>query len=259
MPEVVGHKPGSFCWIELMAADQDGAKKFYTQLFGWTFEDSPMGDGTSYTMLMLRGKNVGALYQRGKQQQQTPPHWNCYVAVSDADEAARKVAALGGRTLMEPFDVFDVGRMTVLQDPTGAMLSLWQGKKHVGAGIINEPGSACWAELGTTNEATAGKFYSSLFGWSTKELPINPPYTVFNNAGTDIGGMYRLTPQMEGVPPHWLPYIQVEDCDAITSKAKSLGGSAVLPPTDIPGTGRFAYLKDPQGAMFAVIKLLPRP
>lgn len=257
MPEVTSHKPGSFCWIELMAADQPAAKKFYTELFGWTFEDSPMGGDAVYTMLKLKGKNIGALYQLDKKQEAIPPHWNCYVAVSSVDEAAKKVAALGGKTVLPPFDVFDVGRMTVLQDPAGAMLSLWQAKKHTGAGIINEPGASCWHELGTNNEQTAGKFYSSLFGWATKTLPLSPPYTVFSNSGTDIGGMYGLTEQMKGFPPHWLPYLQVADCDATTKKAQSLGGSTVMPPTDIPNTGRFAYLRDPQGAMFAIIKLIP--
>lgn len=258
MPEVANHKPGSFCWIELMAADQPAAKQFYTQLFGWTYEDSPMGNGAFYTMLKLNGKNVGALYQREKSQEGIPPHWNCYVAVSNVDDAAKKVASLGGKTVMPPFDVMDVGRMTVLQDPAGAMLSLWQAKKHTGSQIINETGSTCWFELGTSNEQLAGKFYTSLFGWSTKPLPITPPYTIFSNSGSDIGGMYGLTEQMKGVPPHWLPYLQVADCDAIEAKAKSLGGSTVLPPTDIPGTGRFAYLKDPGGAMFAIFKPFPR-
>src|SRR5258706_9087377 len=114
MPEVANYKPGSFCWIELMAADQPAAKKFYTHLFGWTYEDSPMGPGAVYTMLKLNGKNVGALYQREKTQESIPPHWNCYVAVSNVDDAAKKVAALGGKTVMPPFDVMDVGRRTVL-------------------------------------------------------------------------------------------------------------------------------------------------
>ena len=84
------------------------------------------------------------------------------------------------------------------------------------------------------------------------------PYTIFSNSGVDIGGMYGITPQMKGVPPHWLPYFNVNDCDGVTQKAVSMGGKIVMPPTDIPDTGRFAYLQDPYGAVFAVIKLLPR-
>ena len=255
MPQVTSYPPGSFCWVELMTTDQAGAKNFYTKLFGWTFDDSPMGDDTFYTMLKLNGKSVGALYQRGKNQQNIPPHWNCYVAVNNVDDVAKKTAALGGKTMTPPFDVFDVGRMTVIEDPTGAKLSLWQAKKHTGASVVNEPGAMCWHELGTSDENAAGKFYTQLFGWGTKSMPLTPPYTVFSNSGTDIGGMYALTEQMKGMPSHWLPYFNVTDCDAIAQKAKSLGGNTIIPPTDIPNVGRFAYLQDPHGAVFAIIKL----
>lgn len=257
MPKVSKHPHGAFCWAELITTDQPAAKSFYTKLFGWTFDDSPMGNDTFYTMLKLDGSNVGALYQRGKEQQNIPPHWNCYVAVNNVDESAKRVGALGGKTVLPPFDVLDVGRMAVLQDPAGAMLSLWQAKKHTGAGVINEPGAMCWTELGTTDEKSAGAFYTQLFGWGTKAIPTTMPYTVFSNSGTEIGGMYRLTEEMKGVPSHWLPYFQVHDCDATVSKAISMGGRTIVPPTDI-SAGRFAYVQDPQGAMFAVIRLSPR-
>jgi predicted enzyme related to lactoylglutathione lyase len=258
MPKVSKHPHGAFCWAELVTSDQSSAKTFYAKLFGWTAEDSPMSNDAVYTMLKLNGSNVGALYQRGKDQQNVPPHWNCYVTVDNVDESAKNVGALGGKSVLPPFDVLDVGRMSVLQDPAGAMLSLWQPKKHIGAQIINEPGAMCWQDLGTSDEKLAGKFYSQLFGWGTKLLPVTPPYTVFSNAGTDIGGMYLLDGSMAGIPPHWLPYFQVHDCDAAASKAISMGGKAIVPPTDI-SVGRFAYLQDAQGAMFAVIKLNPMP
>src|SRR5258707_14389307 len=130
MPEVTKYQQGSFCWVELMTTDQAGAKNFYTKLFGWSFDDTPMGEGATYTMLKLRDKSVGALFQRGKNQENVPPHWNCYVAVNNVDDTAKKVGTLGGKSVMPPFDVFDVGRMTVIQDPTGAMLSLWQATRH---------------------------------------------------------------------------------------------------------------------------------
>jgi uncharacterized protein len=256
MSQVTSYTPGSFCWVELMTSDASSAKSFYTQLFNWGVNDIPMGGGAFYHMLQLNGKDVGALYQRNKEQQNIPPHWACYVAVNNVDEAVKKVAALGGKTLMPPYDVFDAGRMTFIQDPTGAALALWQGKKNIGAGVINEPGSMCWSELGTNNEQAASAFYTQMFGWATKPMPITPPYTVFNNRGTDIGGMYKLDGPMAGIPPHWIPYFQVSDCDATVAKANAMGGKTVVPAMDI-AVGRFAYLQDPQGAVFAVVKLNP--
>jgi hypothetical protein len=158
---------------------------------------------------------------------------------------------------MPPFDVFDVGRMTFAVDPTGATLGLWQAKSHIGAGIVNEPGAMVWNELGTNDEQAASKFYTQLFGWTTKPFSMTPPYTIFNNRGTDIGGMYKLEGTMSGVPPHWIPYLQVKDCDEAVAKAESLGGKTVVPAMDI-SVGRFAYVQDPQGAVFAVFFQKPR-
>ncbi|MBI1803798.1 MAG: VOC family protein [Ignavibacteriae bacterium] len=257
MPTVTSHKPGSFCWVDLATTDAVAAKKFYMHLFGWTGDDNPIGNGIIYTILKSGGKDIGALYNMDKQLQGTPAQWKCYVAVSNVDEIAKKVEPLGGKLTSQPFDVFDAGRMAWIFDPTGAKLALWQAKKHAGASVINEPGAMCWNELGTNDGPSATKFYSQLFGWGTKALPVSPPYTVFSNAGTDIGGMYLLAGPMEGIPPHWLPYFQVHDCDATVSKAMSMGGKTIVPPMDIP-VGRFAYVQDPHGAVFAVIKLNPR-
>jgi uncharacterized protein len=99
------HAPGSFCWIELATTDGPGAKKFYSELFGWEAQDSPIGPDMVYTMLKLNGKDVGALYQKGEMMKQVPTHWASYVSVTSADETAAKAKALGAAIVQEPFDV----------------------------------------------------------------------------------------------------------------------------------------------------------
>src|SRR5262245_18129760 len=111
MPTTTQHAPGSFSWPELATSDQAGAKKFYSALFGWTMNDTPMGEGESYTMINLGDRGVGALYTKRKEEAQFPPHWNSYVSVEKADAAASKAKQLGATIMMEPFDVMDVGRM----------------------------------------------------------------------------------------------------------------------------------------------------
>ncbi len=162
MATMAQHAPGTFCWPELATTDQDGAKKFYTSLFGWTFTAGDMGGGETYTMLKLKGADVGALCTMRKEQrsQGIPPHWSSYVSVESADQAAAKAKQLGGKVLMEAFDVIDVGRMAILQDPTGAVVCVWQAKKHIGVGVMNEPGALCWTELMTTDTDRAEKFYT---------------------------------------------------------------------------------------------------
>jgi predicted enzyme related to lactoylglutathione lyase len=187
--------------------------------------------------------------------QGVPPNWGTYAAVESADEAAQKAKSLGGTVLMEPFDVMEHGRMAVIQDPTGATLSVWQAKSHIGVRLVGEDRTFCWNELWTKDTARAVDFYTKLYGWTTKVSEGPMKYTEFTNRGMPIGGMMELGEEHAGVPPHWMPYITVSDCDATASKAKELGATTLVPPTDIPDTGRFSIIQDPQGAVFAVIKL----
>jgi hypothetical protein len=259
MPEITASKVGHFCWFELGTSDQAGAKKFYPGLFGWTAIDHPMGPDAVYTIFQLRGRDVGACYtlQAEQKAQGVPPHWMPYVAVASADDTAAKAAALGGKVLMPPFDVFDLGRMAPIQDPTGATICIWQAKKHIGVGIYGELNTFGWSELLTPNTAAAEKFYTGLFGWGTyaSNNPAGFTYTHWRVGGMDIGGMMAISPQMGPVPPHWMNYLAVTNCDEYAGKATQLGGKVVMPPRDIPEVGRFALLQDPQGAMFSIIHL----
>jgi predicted enzyme related to lactoylglutathione lyase len=137
------------------------------------------------------------------------------------------------------------------------MFCVWQAKAHIGARLVGENGTFCWDELWTTNRKKAAEFYTGLFGWGAKEGDMGGMgvYTEWQNAGQSIGGMMEIAPEMGQVPPNWLPYFMVEDCDATSEKAKSSGGKLFVPPTDIPNVGRFSVIGDPQGAMFAIIKL----
>jgi uncharacterized protein len=260
MPTTTEHKHGTFSWADLGTTDADAAKRFYGGLFGWTFEDMPAGPGMTYAMCKLNGKDVGALYKMGPEMKGMPPHWAAYVTVDNVDERTKKVTANGGKVMKEPFDVMDVGRMSVVQDPSGGTICLWQGKKHHGASVMREPGALCWAELFTTNVDAAGKFYVNTIGWKTETMDMGPmgTYTLFSrpNEGKEggVGGMMAMPPNMKGVPSHWLNYFQVTDVDASAKKVNELGGKTIMPPTDIPNIGRFSICQDPQGAHFALYK-----
>ena len=263
MQEVPEYKPGTFCWVELGTSDDEAAKTFYSQLFGWTFKDNPMGDQGVYSMLKLDDKDVGGLYKLMPDMvaQGVPPHWMSYVSVKSADEAVEKAKAHGATVMNGPFDVATHGRMAVIQDPTGAVFAVWEAKDHKGAGIYNVPNSLCWNELATNDTARAGEFYSNMFGWTIDTQTFGPmEYTIFkNNGDRGNGGMYGITPEMGPIPPNWLVYFAVDDCDAKVQKATELGASVMKPADDIPGVGRFAILNDPQGAAFALIKPEPAP
>jgi uncharacterized protein len=258
MQETPDYAPGTFCWVELGTTDGEAAKKFYTELFDWSFDDRSVGPDMVYTMLKKDGKEVGALYKMPAEMsaQGIPPNWLSYASTANADDTSAKVISLGGNLMKEPFDVMDVGRMAVIQDPTGAVFAIWEARKHKGAALVNAPGSLCWNELMTTDTDKAGDFYSGLFGWDKDVQNFGPmEYTMFTNEGRPTAGMFQLTAEMKGIPPNWLVYFAVDDCDAKVEKATSLGASVMKPADDIPGIGRFAILNDPQRAAFAIIKL----
>ena len=260
MPTYDTHKPGTFCWIELMPTDSESAKKFYGGLLGWTFQDNPVGDGQVYTMAKVNGKDAAGIFKMGASMQGIPPNWGSYIAVEDADAMTKKAVANGAKVMKEPFDVMDVGRMAVMMDPSGAAFAIWQAKKHHGVGAKGENGALCWNELYSTNVDAAGKFYVNTFGWKTDSMDMGPmgTYTLFQDPvkgkEENIGGMMNMPPNMKGVPSHWLSYFEVVDVDASTKKAGELGGKVLMPPMDIPNIGRFSIIQDPQGAVFALFK-----
>ena len=259
MAEFTSHTPGTFSWPELSTTDQNAAVAFYRGLFGWELNDQPMGPGETYSMFQMRGKAIGAAYTMRPEERQSgaPPHWNSYVTVANVDEAVKKAESLGAKVFAPPFDVMDAGRMAVLQDPTGAVFQVWQTKKSIGAMILNEPGALCWTELNTRDTKAAEAFYTKLFGWSAKHSAPGSPmeYTEFSNQGQPSIGMMPMNEHMPAnVPSYWMPYFQVTDADASVAKVNALGGKVIVPPTDIPKTGRFAIVSDPQGATFAVFK-----
>jgi predicted enzyme related to lactoylglutathione lyase len=245
------HRPGTFSWTDLTTSDQEAAKAFYGELFGWQAEEIPVGEGITYTMMSIDGKNVAAVSPQREDQKGMPPFWLSYVTVDDADGVPARVAELGGTVLAEPFDVFDAGRMAVLQDPQGAFFAVRQPRESIGAELVNAPGALTLNQLNTSDPEAAGRFYSDLFGWDVTALEgTDQPYWGIHNQGTLNGGMMNLPAEPEA-PPHWLVYFATEDLEGSTRQIEDRGGHIVLPPTPVPA-GRIVVARDPQGAYFAL-------
>ena len=248
---------GEFCWYELGTTNVDDARRFYAALLGWGTTDVPMGPMGIYTLFQHQGQDLAGMYKlEGPQFAGVPPHWMTYVAVDHVDATVGMARAIGGTVLAEPMDVPNVGRMAFLKDPQGAAFAVFQAGEHAGSGKFDiAPNTFGWSELMTTDPAAATKFYQKLFPWGAKPSAAGMAYTEWQVGGCSIGGMMKLDPHWGDVPPHWMNYVAVADCDATAAKASSLGGTTIVPPQDIPNVGRFAVLADPQGATFAVIKL----
>lgn len=243
------HAPGTFSWCDLSTTDQDGAKAFYGELFGWEAEDMPVGDGAVYSMMSREGKHVAAISAQPQQQRDAgvPPMWNSYVSVTDADAIVERVKELGGSAHAPAFDVMDAGRMAVLQDPEGAFFMVWQAGQVHGAELVTDVGAMVWNELATADLDAASAFYGELFGWTFNPFEGSPqPYSVIINAGRSNGGIAQ--PEA-AVPACWLPYFGVADLDSSLATVEALGGRKHLGPMDLP-MARIALAVDPQGAAF---------
>src|ERR1022692_3893168 len=125
------------------------------------------------------------------------------------------------------------------------------GPPH-GAQLVNEPGTFTWSELSSSDVAKSKAFYSAVFGWGWAGGDNYPEAQV---SGRTIGGLMPRRPGTPAdVPDNWLVYFGATDVDADLKKATDLGASVIAGPADIPGTGRFAVLTDPQGAAFALFQ-----
>ncbi len=252
-----GAPVGRFCWPEANVKDPAAAKAFYAALFGWGVRQDADG---FYAEWQVAGRAHGGLMALGPQREEIgiPSHWTAYVAVESADDTAAKVKENGGLVLHGPFSMEGVGRFAVVQDPTGAAFSLYQAAGPRGESPPSGPGTMCWNELMTRDPGKAGAFYSAVFGWTRQVMPMGPPvgdYVIFQHGGGMAAGMMDMSgPMFAEVPPHWLVYFAVEDCDGMAAKAAELGAAICAPPTDIPGVGRFSVIRDPQGAVFAILR-----
>ena len=254
MPKIESYRPGDFCWAELASTNADAAKAFYREMFGWSALDHHMPMGV-YTVFQADGLDTAAVYSAPPNM---PSHWGVYFSVESVDASAAQIEPLGGKIIMGPLDTGENGRMVVAQDSQGAMFSLWQAKLHIGSTNPGPLGIATWPELHTPEPTAAINFYSALLGWRTKPESgwESAQYIELVNSGKPFGSvMPTRGAESQGVPPHWMIYITLADCDAAAAKITSLGGKVQVPPTDIPMVGRFAVVNDPQGATFAIIKM----
>ena len=260
---VVMNKPG---WADLSSADAAASRDFYAKLFGWAAEVVPDPSAGGYGMFKLDGKEVAGVGPLQNEQQ--PTAWTMYVLVEDADATAKRVTEAGGQVFAPPFDVMQAGRMAIVADPSGAVFGLWQPGEHKGWEVEGATGSVCWVELTSRSFDAAKQFYADVFGWIPKKMTVDDPsftpiveYTTFSLTDGDngfAGGMQTPPMVPAEVPSYWQPYIAVDSVDATTAKAKELGAKTLVEPEDIPGTGRFSIIQDPQGAVFGLLQPLPR-
>jgi uncharacterized protein len=252
---------GKFFWYELMTSDLDAAIDYYAKVVGWTASDMPMpGDSSQrYVILEADGRGVGGIMQITDQMRAggARPGWLGYIHVADADAKAKEIEAAGGKVLMAPADIPEVGRFAFVADPGGAPFYIMMPfpRDEMRPLAPTTAGVVSWHELySSLGDKTAFDFYAGLFGWETlHEMDMGPmgTYRIVGQDGVQTGGMMK---KPDNVPAStWGFYVNVDRLDAAVERIDANGGQIVMGPMEVPGGSWVLQAVDPQGAHFALI------
>ncbi|MFH8748873.1 VOC family protein [Streptomyces rimosus] len=245
---------GAPCWADVMLPDLEAGKRFYGELFGWTFSaGSAEHDG--YTQAYRDGRAAAGLMP--KPDGRLPTAWTIYFATPDAARTSAKILEAGGRIVSEAVPVGDLGTLLVATDPTGAVFSVWQAGAHPGFEVTGEPGAYVRTGLSTRDPQGADAFYGAVFGFeSVADSPASDErFRPWRLAGQkeEIGGRALMDDRVPAeMPPHFTVCFLVAAMDDAVRTATRLGGRVTAEPITTPG-GPFAVLTDNQGAAFGVL------
>lgn len=254
------YSPGKFVFHELYTKDPAASKQFYTELFGWTAVDQPVGPDAFYTRFMLGDQLVAGMMPialiPAPDDQKPAPHWAVYVSVEDVDAATERAVAAGGKLLSGVHEVPGMGRWSVMQDPQGVMFRLFKAAAGDGEDVdVREWGRFCWESLNTSDVPAAIRFYQDVVGWGTEPMGDMPLLTR-KRTGSGETISVASTGQANGTP-HWGTFVSTPDANATLAKAKALGATVLVDRTEIPNVGAFAIIDDPTDA--AIYLFEPSP
>ena len=256
MPIKTSTATGAPCWIDLASSDLPKARKFYSELFGWTFDESNPAEYGGYTNARKDGQMVAGVSPHHPEYGGVPNVWSIYMKTENAAKTAAAVEAAGGKVLVPPMHVAPFGHMAVFLDATGASVGVWQPEQHEGFGREGEPGTPCWHELHARDFSAALAFYEKVFGWKLSVVSDTDDFRYVTHGKGDgalAGIMDDKGWLVAETPSFWTTYWGSADVDADCAKIKSLGGSVLIEPADSP-YGRFAHVADPCGARFMLLK-----
>ena len=249
----------AFIWYELMTTDAAAAKAFYAAVVGWETEDLG-GPHNGYTLFKAGGRGVGGLMTLPAEacEKGGSPAWAGYVAVADADAAAKRIEAAGGVILRAPEDIPEVGRFAVVADPHSAtfMLLTPSPRDDVPPPVPRMTrGHIGWHELYAADGDAAFAFYSDQFGWresAAMDMGAMGTYRLWSvDEGEPVGGMMTKPPQMP--KPAWNFYFVVDGVDAAAARIADNGGRVTNGPMEVPDGSWIVMGLDPHGASFALV------
>jgi len=234
----------------------EATKRFYTGLFGWTFDPSSPAEYGGYTNARLKGKFIAGFMPHQPEFGGEANRWTVYLKSDDLAATAQRVSEAGGTVNLPPMPVPPYGSMALFTAPGGADVGGWQPDTHQGFGFLAEHGAPAWFETQTRSYPEAVEFYRRAFGWDTHVMSDTKEfrYTLDGAEKDSTAGIMDASGLPAEVPSHWSVYWGVDDTDKAAARAVELGGKVIEPPKDSP-YGRVADLRDATGGMLRIISV----
>lgn len=248
---------GTFCWADLMPADQGRALTFYSQLAGWNVIGGPASGGYGLAFLgedendgrIVAGVNPAVPGGNA--------NWTLYLATDDVSITLGRIGRAGGKELVPATEIPGMGIAALAADPTGAPFGLWQAKGHDGFEAFAEPGAFCWAEVYSSDAARTRDFFVKALGLESSVLEESEAFTYYQltapgESDPTFGVMQMGNAFPASTTSHFAGYLNVSNVDEMINRMALRGASVINAPSDTP-FGRMATLLDSEGAMIKVV------
>jgi predicted enzyme related to lactoylglutathione lyase len=243
---------GRFVWHDLLTTDVNAAKRFYGDLFGWRFEDTKRGDRPYVIARLASGPVAGLVDVSGIAD--AGPQWLSFMAVANIDKTIAAAQADGAKVLVQPRDL-PLARAAVVADPQGAPLGLAQLRGSIPDPVQPTAGHFFWQEYLARDAAKALEFYKRLAAYepALSDSRLGVEYHVLKKARGGAG-LFQLPATAVDVQPNWLPYVLVDNPEAVATRVTALGGRILVPAAPERRNRSLVVIADPGGAPLALQK-----
>ncbi len=241
------YNPGQFVWHDLVSPNPKASMDFYKSVFGWTY--TTLGSGESvYYVIHSNGKAIGGISKLAANNG-TVGEWIGSISVSNVADAVAYNEKNGGKTIFKAMNIKGRGKVALVQDPQGAIISFIRSKS--GDPNIDSNSVWIWNELWTNDIEASKSYYKGLIPYKVNKVDIaKDPYYTFENGGKKLSGIMK-NPVNE-MRTSWIPYIKVNNINSVVDKAKNSGAYIISEPDENIRKGTLAVIQDPIGAKFAL-------
>jgi predicted enzyme related to lactoylglutathione lyase len=244
--------PGKFVWGDLVTDDVQSARKFYSQLLGWTFQD--VGD---YTICANDGRPLCGMFQRTRPADgKAKPRWFGYISVASVSRAQKAVIDGGGKVLAEPRKMPKRGEQAVFADSEGAVFGVVKSSEGDPEDFLADPGDWIWIQLLSRDANKAAQYYKSVAGYEVIENTLTNALSnyVLVSEGYARATVRTMRSGKDQVEPTWLLFVRVKSVSESVAKTKELGGKVLVEPKPERFNGKVAVVEDPTGAAIGLLE-----